>query len=145
MIHGFRRRRKPDRFIVGRVYAAVYLAFVFSGALYSADFILYALRNFSGITPLPPHPPLDHFLGGINPVHSYADAFVEHTLVHVAPLDLPRVAFFELSEEAAATNREVAAGSTPFDIDSVNFRAQCSCSGLENQPLACEATHESFA
>src|ERR1039457_1087549 len=39
MIHGDRRRQKPDGFIVAGRYAAVYLAFVIAGALYSADFM----------------------------------------------------------------------------------------------------------
>src|ERR1039458_9990993 len=38
MIHGFRRRQKPDGFIVAGQYAAVYLAFVISGKRDSADF-----------------------------------------------------------------------------------------------------------
>jgi hypothetical protein len=44
MIHEPGCRRKPDRFIVGRVDAAVYLTFVIADALYNADF----MRGFYG-------------------------------------------------------------------------------------------------
>src|ERR1039458_8195948 len=40
MIHQLGGRRKPDGFVVGRVDAPVYLAFVFSVALYSANLVV---------------------------------------------------------------------------------------------------------